>query len=72
MAKLGWSVSEATQEHLQNLMNQWYMMASDLVTCHMPEDPASHVSMGGYVMACTAFYEQGFGVPSHHFLRSLL
>jgi hypothetical protein len=27
---------------------------------------------GGYIVACAAFYEQGFGVPSHRFLHSLL
>jgi hypothetical protein len=27
---------------------------------------------GGYVVACTAFYERGFVVPSHRFLRLLL
>jgi hypothetical protein len=27
---------------------------------------------GGYVVACAAFYEWGFSVPSHQFLRSLL
>jgi hypothetical protein len=37
-----------------------------------PEDPASPVPAGGYIMACTMFYERGFGVPSHQFLHSLL
>jgi hypothetical protein len=27
---------------------------------------------GGYVVVCAAFYERGFGVPSHRFLCSLL
>jgi hypothetical protein len=27
---------------------------------------------GGYIMACAAFYEQGFNVPSHRYLHSLL
>jgi hypothetical protein len=72
MAELGWSASEATQEHLQNLMSQGYMTAAELMTCRVPEDIASSVPTGGYVMACTTYYEQGFGVASHRFLRSLL
>jgi hypothetical protein len=48
------------------------MTAVELATCHVPEDPASHASAGGYVVACTTFYEWGFGVPSHQFLCSLL
>jgi hypothetical protein len=39
--------------------------------------PAKSYELGvydseGYVMACVAFYEQGFGLPSHRFLCSLL
>jgi hypothetical protein len=64
MVELGWSVSEVTQEHMQNLISQGYMMAAELMTCHVPEDPASPVQVRGYVMACTVFYERGFGVPS--------
>jgi hypothetical protein len=41
------------------------MTVAELKTCRMPEDPASPVQAGGYVVACVAFYEQGFGVPSH-------
>jgi hypothetical protein len=48
------------------------MMSAELATCHVPEDPTSPMSVGGYVMACAAFYERGFDVPSHWFLRSLL
>jgi hypothetical protein len=48
------------------------MTAVELATCHVPEDPASPPLVGGYVGACTTFYEQRFGVPSHQFLRSLL
>jgi hypothetical protein len=34
----------------------------------------SYISCSGeeYVVACVAFYEQGFGVPSYLFLHSLL
>jgi hypothetical protein len=38
----------------------------------VPEDPTSTVLVGGYIVPCTTFYEQGFGVPSHQFLHSLL
>jgi hypothetical protein len=32
----------------------------------------SPIQLGRYVVACAAFYEWGFGVPSHRFLRLLL
>jgi hypothetical protein len=63
MAELGWTMSGVTQEHLQNLVSQQYMMAAELATCHVTEDPAFLVQAGGYVMVCTTFYELGFGVP---------
>jgi hypothetical protein len=72
MAGLGWSTSVVTQEHLQNLVSLGYMIAAELATCRVPKDLTSHVPVGGYVMECTVFYEQGFGVPSHRFLYSLL
>jgi hypothetical protein len=48
------------------------MTAADLATYHVPEDPTSPTLTGGYVVACTVFYERGFGAPSHRFLCSLL
>jgi hypothetical protein len=48
------------------------MTAAELTACRVPEDPASPVPVEGYVEALTAFYERGFGVPSHRFLRLLL
>jgi hypothetical protein len=56
MAKPGWIASEVTQEHMQNLVSQGYVTAVELVTCYMPDDPASHVLVVGYVMACVMFY----------------
>jgi hypothetical protein len=47
MAELGWIASKVTQEHLQNLMSQGYMMAVELVTCRMPKDPTSLVLAWG-------------------------
>jgi hypothetical protein len=72
MAEQGSIPLEITQEHLQNLVSQGFMTAVKLVTYRVPEDPASPVSVAGYMVACTTFYERGFGVPSHQFLRSLL
>jgi hypothetical protein len=65
MEDSGWTTSEVMQEHLQNLVSQGYMTAAELATCHVPEDPASSISVGGYVEVCMAFYVHGFGVPSH-------
>jgi hypothetical protein len=48
------------------------MTVVDLATYCMPEDRTSPALVGGYVVACTTFYEWGFGVPSHQFLCSLL
>jgi hypothetical protein len=38
-------------------MSQWYMIAVELATCRVPEDPASPTPVGGYVVVCTVFYE---------------
>jgi hypothetical protein len=65
MVELNWIALEVMQEHLQNLVSQGYMTAMEVATCHVPEDPASPVQVGGNVVACTTFYEWGFGVPSH-------
>jgi hypothetical protein len=72
MAKAGWTTSEVTLEHLQNFVSQGCMSAVELATSRMSEDPAFPAPMGGYVVACAAFHEQGFGVPSHRFLYLLL
>jgi hypothetical protein len=65
-------VSEVTQEHLEKLMRQGYMIAAELATCRVSEDLASPALVGGYIMACVAISEQGYGVPSHRFHYSLL
>jgi hypothetical protein len=60
MAELGWTVSEVTQEHLQNHVSQGYMTVVELVTCRVPEDPTSPVQAGGgCIVPCTAFYRCG-------------
>jgi hypothetical protein len=73
MAELGWTVSEVTQEHLQNHVSQGYMTVVELVTCRVPEDPTSPVQAGGDA-SCHARHSTGvgFGVPSDQFLYSLL
>jgi hypothetical protein len=48
------------------------MIAVEFATCLVLVDLVSAAPAGGYVMACAGFYEQGFGVPSHQFLHSLL
>jgi hypothetical protein len=72
MAELGWPVLEITQEHLQNLVSHGYMTAVELATYRVLVDPALPAPGAGYVVACLAFYERGFGVPPHRFLHSLL
>jgi hypothetical protein len=67
-----WPASAIMQEHLQNLISQWYMTAAELAICCVPEDSASPAPVGGYIVACVMFYERGFGVPSHQFLYLLL
>jgi hypothetical protein len=56
MVESSWSTSEVTQEHLQNLVSQEYMIAPELATCRVPEDLVSLAPAGGSVMACAAFY----------------
>jgi hypothetical protein len=65
MAESCWTALVVTQENLQNLMSQGYLIAVGLANCRVPEDPVSPAPMGGYILACTMFYEQEFGVPSH-------
>jgi hypothetical protein len=54
------------------------MTATELATCRIHVDPGSPAPVAGYVVACSAFYELGFGAPSppsprtHQFLCSLL
>jgi hypothetical protein len=48
------------------------MTATEVATCCVPEYPTSLAPVGGYIVACAVFYEQGFRVPSHRFLLLLL
>jgi hypothetical protein len=65
MAELGSTMLEVIQEHLQNLVSQWYMTATKLATCYVSKHPASPAPPRGYIMACTTLYELEFIVPSH-------
>jgi hypothetical protein len=48
------------------------MIASELATCHVPEDPVFLAPTEGYVPSFMAFYEWGFGTPLQQFPYSLL
>jgi hypothetical protein len=65
MVELGWPTSEVMQEQQRNLICLGYMTATELATCHVPEDLASPPPVGEYIVACVAFYEREFDVPSH-------
>jgi hypothetical protein len=53
-------------------MSWGFMTAVELATCHVHRDPISPAPVEGYMVAFMTFYEWGFDVPSHQFLRSLL
>jgi hypothetical protein len=48
---------EVMQEHLQNLVSQRFMTTVELAACRMPEDSASPMLAGGYIVTCVVFYE---------------
>jgi hypothetical protein len=48
------------------------MMAAELMACDVPQDPAFPEPTKGYMVSSMVFYEQGFGILAHRFLRSLL
>jgi hypothetical protein len=58
--------------HLQKLEKQDFMMAAELTTYRVAEDPTLPAPVGGYVVSFMAFYERGFGKPLHQFLCSML
>jgi hypothetical protein len=65
MAESRWHVSVIMQEHQQNLVSQGYLTEAELATYRVPADLAARALVGGYVVACLAFCEQGFGAPLH-------
>jgi hypothetical protein len=41
------------------------MTVVEFATCLVPTGPVSPAPGKGFVMACAAIYEWGFGLPSH-------
>jgi hypothetical protein len=72
MAEQDWTPSKVMQGHLQNLMNQGFMMAVELPAYRVPGVLTFPTSADGYVVTVTEFYERGFGAPSHQFIHSFL
>jgi hypothetical protein len=58
--------------HLQKLMKHGFMSAAELKACRLPKDHELPAPAEGYVVSFTALHEQGFDVPLHPFLHSLL
>jgi hypothetical protein len=57
--------------HLQNLVKHWFMSVMEFGACRVPKDPVFPTPVEGYVVSFVAFYERGFGMPPHQFIRSL-
>jgi hypothetical protein len=72
MAGSSWPMSEVTREHLQNIISKGCMTTVELATCLVPAYPETPTLVEGFVVVCAAFYEGGFGLPSHRLLCSLL
>jgi hypothetical protein len=72
MAEQNWTHSSVASGHLQKLDRHGFVMAAELAACHVSEDLVLPVPTEGYVVSFVAFYEQGFDMPPHWFLRSLL
>jgi hypothetical protein len=47
-------------------------MAAELAAYRVPENPALPPPVERCVVSFMAFYERGFGMPSHRFLHMLL
>jgi hypothetical protein len=72
MAEQDWTPTTITLNHLQKCVKHGFMSAVELEACRVPVDPTFPVPAEGYVVSFTAFYEWGFGEPSHQFLCLLL
>jgi hypothetical protein len=72
MAEWDWTPSTIMPSHQQKLMKHGLMAVAELEACRVTEDPVFPLPVGGYMVLFMAFYERGFGMPPHHFLRSLL
>jgi hypothetical protein len=58
--------------HLQKLVKHGFMAVAELDSCRVQDGPALPTCVEGYVVSFVAFFEQGFDMPSHQFLHSLL
>jgi hypothetical protein len=72
MMEQDWTPSTVTLGHLQKLVKRGFMTVVELIVCHTPEDPTFPMPAEAYMVSFMAFYERGFGTPSHRFLCSLL
>jgi hypothetical protein len=72
MAEQDWTPSIVTWSHLQKLVKHGCVAAVELEDCLVLKDPMFPTDVEGYVVSFTAFYERGFSLPQHQFLRSLL
>jgi hypothetical protein len=72
MAEQDWTPSSVTLSHLQKLVKHGFMAAAELKACWVLVDSTFLAPAKGYVVSFTVFYEQGFSMPPHRFLRSLL
>jgi hypothetical protein len=72
MVEQDWTPSTVMQGHLQKITKQGFMTVAELAACRVPEDPTFPMPVEGYMVSLVAFYEWGFGMPSHRFLYSLL
>jgi hypothetical protein len=47
-----------------------YLMMEEFATSLVPMGSVSTALAEGFIVVCVAFFEWGFGLPSHQFLRS--
>jgi hypothetical protein len=72
MAEQDWTLSIVTLSHLQKLVKHGFMEVAELEVCQVLKDHAFPAPIEGYAVSFTTFYEKGFDVPLHQFLRLLL
>jgi hypothetical protein len=64
--------SSIMPSHLQKLVKHGFTTTVELKACWVLEDPGFPTLAEGYMVFFMAFYEWGFSMPPHWFLRSLL
>jgi hypothetical protein len=65
MVALSWPTVEVTRECLQNLVSKGYMTTVEFATSLVSAGFVSPASAEGFIVVREAFYERGFGLPSH-------